>query len=220
VADTGTGIPADKLSRIFEPFFTTKEKGRGTGLGLSTVYGIVKQSGGYICVASEIGKGTTFYLYLPALSAMDAEAANEEETPTPVRRKPADISGRGRILLVEDEHGVRGIAMHLLKSGGYEVVDAEDGERALAIIEEKPGGFDLLISDVVLPGIDGPSLLKKARNALGDARVIFISGYAERDLAKALDEETEVAFLPKPFTLRQLAEKVKDELNTVDEAAA
>ena len=220
VADTGTGIPADKLSRIFEPFFTTKEKGRGTGLGLSTVYGIVKQSGGYICVASEIGKGTTFYLYLPALSAMDAEASNEEETPTPVRRKPADISGRGRILLVEDEHGVRGIAMHLLKSCGYDVVDAEDGEKALAIIEENPGGFDLLISDVVLPGIDGPSLLKKARTALGDARVIFISGYAERDLAKALDEETEVAFLPKPFTLRQLAEKVKEELNTVGEAAA
>lgn len=220
VADTGSGIPEEKLQHIFEPFFTTKEKGRGTGLGLSTVYGIVKQSGGYVCVSSEVGKGTTFYLYLPALSADDAANTPEDEITKPARRKPADISGRGRILLVEDEHGVRGIAMHLLKSCGYDVVDAEDGEKALAIIEENPGGFDLLISDVVLPGIDGPSLLKKAREALGEARVIFISGYAERDLAKALDEETDVAFLPKPFTLRQLAEKVKDELNPIDEAAA
>ena len=227
VIDTGTGIPADKLQKIFDPFFTTKEKGRGTGLGLSTVYGIIKQSGGFICVSSEVGKGTTFYLYLPALSAEDlakeqpeAEGDEARATKSTARRRPADVSGRGRILLVEDEHGVRGIAMHLLKSCGYDVVEAADGEKALAILEAEPNSFDLLISDVVLPGIDGPALVKKARKLIENTRVIFISGYAERDLAKALDEEADVAFLPKPFTLRQLAEKVKEELGVVDEAAA
>ncbi len=239
VTDTGTGIPADKLSRIFEPFFTTKDKNKGTGLGLSTVYGIVKQSGGYICPETETGKGTTFYLYLPVMSAEEVEAWQQAEAAAAAEElakatsgdagtraakarsgRPSDMSGRGRILLIEDEDGVRGIASHLLTSFGYEVVEAADGEKAYAVLEANPCGFDLVISDVILPGIDGPSLLRKARGLIGQARVIFISGYAERDLAKALDEEADVAFLPKPFTLRQLAEKVKEELLIGAEAAA
>ncbi|MEZ5968421.1 MAG: response regulator [Hyphomonas sp.] len=219
VEDTGHGMTKDVMDKIFQPFFTTKEPGVGTGLGLATVYGIIKQSGGYICTTSNVGRGTTFHIYLPALKP--------EEIPAPVETfhsekttRPMDISGRGRILLIEDEDGVRGIAASLLRSRGYEVDEACDGEEAWEILEDQPNSFDLVISDVVMPGKDGPTLIREAKELLGHARVIFISGYAERDIAQQLDDDRAVSFLPKPFTVRQLAERVKQELGTPGKEAA
>ncbi|RIJ15115.1 response regulator [Henriciella mobilis] len=221
IADTGHGIPANIMDKIFQPFFTTKDVGVGTGLGLATVYGIIKQSEGYVCPISKVGEGTTFQIYLPALRADEIpqpEIVGPEEEA--VDHRPVDISGRGKILLVEDEKGVRDIAVMHLISRGYEVVAAEDGEEALEILEDEAGTFDLVISDVVMPGMDGPALIKAAKEQLGDARVIFISGYAERDLAKKLDDDREVSFLPKPFSVRQLAERVKQQLSLRKEREA
>ena len=221
VADTGHGIPANIMDKIFQPFFTTKDVNVGTGLGLATVYGIIKQSEGYVCPISKVGEGTTFQIYLPALKAEDIpqpEIVEPEEDAADHR--PVDISGRGKILLVEDEKGVRDIAVMHLISRGYEVLAAEDGEEALEILEDEAGTFDLVISDVVMPGMDGPALIKAAKEQLGDARVIFISGYAERDLAKKLDDDREVSFLPKPFSVRQLAERVKQQLSLRKEREA
>ena len=223
VEDTGHGISEANLEKIFTPFFTTKPTGLGTGLGLATVYGIVKQSGGYICPLSEVGKGTNFQIYLPALGAEDIPASETEQDRPRKKgsRKPVDMAGRGRILLVEDEEGVRGIAAQLLASRGYDVEEAPDGEEAMDILKDNPGGFDLVISDVVMPGMDGPTLIREAKELLGNARIVFISGYAERDLADAIDEDREISFLPKPFTVSQLAERVKRELGIrqQDEAA-
>ncbi|MEM7661829.1 MAG: response regulator [Pseudomonadota bacterium] len=215
VADTGKGIPLADQAEIFKPFFTTKETGQGTGLGLATVYGIVKQSGGFICLRSEVGEGTSFDIYLPALSAeavaeYEAEAKATAETFGGPRL--IDMAGRGRILFVEDEESLRGIAAQLLRTRGYEVEEAADGEEALAILQAQPESFDLVVSDVVMPGITGPALIQQSKELLGDARVIFISGYAERDLAEAIEEDREISFLPKPFTVSQLAERVKQEL--------
>ncbi|WP_300376769.1 response regulator [Henriciella sp.] len=221
IVDTGHGIPANIMDKIFQPFFTTKDVGVGTGLGLATVYGIIKQSEGYVCPVSKMGEGTNFQIYLPALK--------EDEIPQPettgpeeeeAEHRPVDISGRGKILLVEDEKGVRDIAVMHLISRGYEVMAAEDGEEALEILEDESGTFDLVISDVVMPGMDGPALIREAKAHLGEARVIFISGYAERDLAKKLDDDREVSFLPKPFSVRQLAERVKQQLNARREREA
>ncbi|MGC6499727.1 MAG: response regulator [Henriciella sp.] len=221
VEDTGHGIPPENLQNIFNPFFTTKPKGLGTGLGLSTVYGIIKQSDGYICPISKVGKGTVFQIYLPALKAEDVP---EPEIVAPqnldVEAAPVDFSGRGRILLVEDEDGVRSIAASQLRSRGYEVEEACDGEEAMEILEDQPGSFDLVVSDVVMPGMDGPTLIREARGLLGTAKVLFMSGYAERDIAQQLDDDREVAFMPKPFTVKQLAERVKSELSTRAKEAA
>lgn len=218
VEDTGCGMTSAVMDKIFQPFFTTKDVGVGTGLGLSTVYGIIKQSGGYICPASKVGKGTTFHLYLPALSADEIpEELPETLEAVAANARPVDMSGRGRILLVEDEDGVRGIAAQLLESRGYEVVEACDGEEALEILTEEPASFDLIISDVVMPGMDGPTMMREAKEHLGDARVIFISGYAERDVAGQIDEDRHVSFLPKPFTVKILAERVKQEFGAIKE---
>ncbi len=217
VTDTGTGMDAETKKKIFEPFFTTKAAGEGTGLGLATVYGIVKQSGGYLFVESEIGKGTTFSIYLPGHIPSEDEAAEiaADEAAKTEEVKPADLAGRGRILFVEDEDAVRGIAAKTLVKRGYEVVEACDGEEALEILEEEPESFDLLISDVVMPGLDGPSLLKEARPYLGNARIIFISGYAKEEFSDTLSSDLEISFLPKPFDIQQLAERVKQELGRV-----
>ncbi len=224
VIDTGAGIPPELMQKIFEPFFTTKAVGHGTGLGLATVYGIVKQSGGYIYPVSKQGRGTTFKIFLPAWTGEAEEGQPdtvfEQPAPAPPSSGKGDLAGRGRILLVEDEDGVRGIAAQLLASCGYHVIEAADGEKALEIIKENAGDIDLLISDVVMPGMDGPALLREARPWLTKTRVMFISGYAERDLAKTLEEERAISFLPKPFTLRQLAERVKSELNALEKDAA
>jgi two-component system cell cycle sensor histidine kinase/response regulator CckA len=217
VTDTGCGMDAETKKKIFEPFFTTKASGEGTGLGLATVYGVVKQSGGYLFVESEPGAGTTFSIYLPGHvpnAEEEAEIVAEAEAKTE-EVKPADLAGHGRILFVEDEDAVRGIAAKTLVKRGYEVVEACDGEEALEILEENPESFDLLISDVVMPGLDGPSLLKEARPYLGNARIIFISGYAKEEFSDTLSSDLEISFLPKPFDIQQLAERVKQELGRV-----
>lgn len=208
VADTGTGMDADVQKKIFEPFFTTKEQGKGTGLGLATVYGIVEQSGGHLRVESTLGVGTTFRVYIPTASKEDLEQHKPKTVVKPENVKPADLAGQGRILFVEDEDAVRAIAAKTLRKRGYTVIEACDGDEAYEILEDGDS-FDLMISDVVMPGMDGPTLLKKGRKLLGDARIVFISGYAEEEFSDLLAEEPDVTFLPKPFTLTQLAEKVK-----------
>ena len=216
VEDTGTGMPDEVKSKIFEPFFTTKEQGKGTGLGLATVYGIVQQTGGHLTVESEVGKGTAFKIYLPAAGEVtEAERVQAVKAAKPAVRKPADLAGQGNILFVEDEASVRGIAAKALRKKGYLVTEAEDGEEALELLEESDTPFDLMISDVVMPGMDGPSLLKAGRKLLGDARIVFISGYAEEEFSELLSEEPDVTFLPKPFTFAELAEKVKSEIGEV-----
>jgi two-component system cell cycle sensor histidine kinase/response regulator CckA len=211
VADTGPGIPPEILTKIFEPFFTTKPVGEGTGLGLATVYGIVKQADGWIAVDSKLGEGTAFRIFLPVhVPPVGAPAPTPEAAkPKPVAR---DLSGVGRILFVEDEDSVRGIAARLLRARGYEVIEACDGEEALALAEQHAGEIDLLISDVIMPGLDGPTMLKKARKFLGDAPVMFISGYAEAEFSDLLEGETGVTFLAKPLDIKILAEKVKQQL--------
>ncbi|MDP1026348.1 response regulator [Sphingomonas sp. KR1UV-12] len=204
VCDTGTGIPADVLPKIFEPFFTTKETGKGTGLGLSTVYGIVKQSGGWIFADSKPGKGATFTMYLPVHAAGPAPAVRAP-VKTPPRVDPA--WGQGTILLVEDEDMVRAVAERALTRQGYTVLTAENGEAALELIETAARP-DLLISDVVMPSMDGPTMVRKVRERYPDLPVLFMSGYAEEQLRKSIDLDN-VAFLPKPFSVQQLADAAR-----------
>ena len=207
VADNGTGIAPSILAKIFEPFFTTKEVGKGTGLGLSTVYGIVKQSGGFIFADSKLGQGTTFSIYFPVHHA-PAEAA-----PAPQLRKAepqGELWGTGTILLVEDEAMVRAVAERALTRHGYTMLTADSGEAALEILAREDA-IDLLISDVVMPTMDGPTTVRAAREARPDLPVLFISGYAEEQLRKSIDIDN-VSFLPKPFSVQQLAEKVRDVL--------
>ncbi|WP_254447748.1 response regulator [Sphingomonas sp. ID1715] len=203
ITDTGTGIPPDILPKIFEPFFTTKEVGKGTGLGLSTVYGIVKQSNGFIFADSALGQGTSFVIYLPVHKA---EALPEPAAPQP-KERPAELWGTGTILLVEDEAMVRAVAERALTRQGYKVVTAGNGEEALECLEAGES-FDLLISDVVMPTMDGPTLVRHARAKYPELPILFMSGYAEEQLRKSIDIEN-VAFLPKPFSVQQLAEAAR-----------
>ena len=212
VSDTGDGMDEETLSRIFEPFYTTKEQGKGTGLGLSTVFGIVSQSGGHVLVDSVPEEGTTFRIYLPEHIPTAEETKQVEKAKKPVERKPADLSGQGRLLLVEDDDAVRKVTAMTLKKRGYEVTQACHGEEALEILKDNPGAFDLMISDVVMPLMDGPTLYREGREYLRDTRVMFMSGYAEEQFTETLEQETSVSFLPKPFTIDQLAERVKLEL--------
>ncbi|MDI1325661.1 MAG: response regulator [Brevundimonas sp.] len=210
VTDSGPGVPPELLDKIFEPFFTTKAVNEGTGMGLATVYGIVEQAGGHINVSNAAGGGAVFRIFLP--EAAEAELA--EVAPVEIKVKaPRDLSGAGRILFVEDEAAVRGIAARLLRQRGYEVIEAADGEEALELAELHAGTIDMMISDVIMPGLDGPALLKKARPFLGDAPVLFISGYAESDFSDLLQDEVGVSFLPKPLDIKTLAERVKQELH-------
>ncbi len=211
VSDDGPGIPPAVLDKIFDPFFTTKPVGEGTGLGLATVYGIVKQSDGWIAVDSKPGEGAAFRIFLPVHipSAMITPVAVAAAPKRPVAR---DLSGAGRILFVEDEDAVRGVAAKLLRARGYEVIEAASGEEALALAEVHAGTIDLMISDVVMPGMQGPDLLKQARCYLGAAPVMFISGYAESEFSDLLEGEANVSFLPKPIDIKTLAERVKQEL--------
>ena len=210
VADNGPGIPPEVMTKIFDPFFTTKAVGEGTGLGLATVYGIVKQADGWIHVESPPGQGAVFRIFLPVyVPPAGVIAAPAAPAPRPAAR---DLSGVGRILFVEDEDAVRGVAARLLRARGYEVIEACDGEEALALAEEHAGKIDLLISDVIMPGMDGPTLLKKARGYLGSAPVMFISGYAEAEFSDLLEDEKGVTFLPKPIDIKTLAERVKQQL--------
>jgi two-component system cell cycle sensor histidine kinase/response regulator CckA len=208
VTDTGTGIPPDVLERIFEPFFTTKDVGKGTGLGLATVYGIIRQTDGFLGVESEVGKGTTFSIYLP--QADEEEAKNNTPVAAPEDTE-ADLTGTARILLVEDEDAVRTFSTRALTNKGYEVVTAEHGEAGWAVFKEQTKPFDLLITDVMMPGMDGPTLAKEIRAVMPQLKIIFVSGYTEEKLKDTLGEG--IYFLPKPFTLKQLAAKVKEVLD-------
>ncbi len=209
VEDTGSGIPPEILQKIWEPFFSTKEVGKGTGLGLSMVYGIVKQTGGYIFCDSEVGRGTIFRIFLPRhYPAVVPDAPKVATTEAVAKRR--DMTGNGRILLVEDEDSVRAFAVRALTSRGYTVVEADSGERGLEIIEADEQGFELILSDVVMPEMDGPTMLRELRKRGIKTKVIFVSGYAEDAFEKNLEGQTDFAFLPKPFSLKQLVEKVKE----------
>ena len=206
VQDTGHGIPADVQDKIFEPFFTTKEVGKGTGLGLSMVYGIVRQTGGYVFCDSEPGKGAIFRILLPRLVEAEVEAPAKKEAAKPAA---ADLTGRGAILLVEDEEAVRAFASRALASRGYTVLEAETGVEALKVVEEAGGRIDLIVSDVIMPEMDGPTMLTELRRRGVEAKVVFVSGYADDAFARNLPGKQEFVFLPKPFTLKQLIETVK-----------
>jgi two-component system cell cycle sensor histidine kinase/response regulator CckA len=211
VSDDGPGIAPEIADKIFDPFFTTKPVGEGTGLGLATVYGIVKQSDGWISVAATPGEGAAFRIFLPVFIPV-AGAVSAPAPVAPKRPVARDLSGAGRILFVEDEDAVRGVAAKLLRARGYEVIEAASGEEALELAELHAGTIDLMISDVVMPGMQGPDLLKQARVYLGGAPVMFISGYAESEFSDLLEGETNVSFLPKPIDIKTLAERVKQEL--------
>ncbi|UZK66968.1 response regulator [Sphingomonas sp. M1-B02] len=206
VSDNGSGIPPDILGKIWEPFFTTKDVGKGTGLGLSTVYGIIKQSGGFIFADNVPGGGAQFTIYLPVHAAAEATVAK-----APVgKAKPADLWGSGTILLVEDEDMVRAVAERALTRQGYTVVTAENGEVALEMLKNMDPP-DLLVSDVVMPLMDGPTMARHIRKRFPKLPILFMSGYAEEQLRKSIDLPN-VAFLPKPFSVQQLAEAAHDVL--------
>ena len=211
VTDTGTGMPDQVQKQIFDPFYTTKEVGKGTGLGMAMVYGIVKQSDGFIYVDSEVGRGTRFRIMLPR----HKQSANASDAPTGVAKPEAvqDLTGSGTVLVVEDDNAVRPGAVRALTSRGYTVHEAIDGEEALEVLEELEGKVDIIISDVVMPGMDGPTFLREMRAVYGESiPFVFASGHAEDAFAKNLPEGSVFSFLPKPYSLSDLATKVKDVL--------
>ena len=208
VEDNGSGMTPEIMEKIFDPFFSTKEVGKGTGLGLSTVYGIVKQTGGYIYPVSEVGVGTTFHIFLPRHEAPADAVPKKNVEATPI----ADLTGNATILLVEDEEAVRAFAARALASRGYTVHEASTGAEALEVMAEVNSKIDLVVSDVVMPEMDGPTLLRELRKTQPDLKIIFVSGYAEDAFKKNLPENEQFNFLPKPFSLKQLATTVKETL--------
>jgi len=191
-------------ARIFEPFFTTKEKGKGTGLGLSTVYGIIKQSGGYVFAQSEVGRGTTFRIYLPRVE--------DSTEPCSVQASQTASGGSETVLLVEDEESVRQLVRETLQAKGYKVLEAENGEAALLIASGHQGSIDMLITDVVMPGMSGRELSKRLCEVRSKTKVLYLSGYTEDAIMHQGVFETGTAFLQKPFTLQMLSRKVRDVL--------
>jgi two-component system cell cycle sensor histidine kinase/response regulator CckA len=223
VSDTGTGIPTKIVGKIFEPFFSTKEVGKGTGLGLSTVYGIIKQTGGFVYVDSEEQKGAIFRIFLPRYIASAQEiAASEAETQASAgaltaaqqvkRAASADLTGEGTILLVEDEEGLRALNARGLASRGYTVLEAGNGVEAIDVLAKSDWQVDLVVSDVVMPEMDGPTLLRELRSRNPTLKIIFVSGYAEDAFQKHLPADGQFMFLAKPFTLKQLVNAVKETL--------
>jgi CheY-like chemotaxis protein len=205
VSDTGVGMDADTKARVFEPFFTTKGKGRGMGLGLSTVYGIVKQSGGYVWVYSERGSGTTFKVYLPRVDApAEAPAPNREAGP---------LTGTETILLAEDDEQLRPLTKGLLEKLGYTVLEAENAERALGVAGAHPGPIHLLVADVVMPGASGRELARQLARSRPDTRVLYVSGYTDDAIVRHGVLEPGLVFLQKPFTPTALGRKVREVLD-------
>jgi two-component system cell cycle sensor histidine kinase/response regulator CckA len=207
VEDTGTGMPPEIIEKIFEPFFSTKELGKGTGLGLSTVYGIIKQTGGFIYPESEVGKGTVFKIFLPRHVPAEGEQVAKAQAAV-----VKDLTGHERILIVEDEDNVRSFSARALRATGYEVFEADSGEEALDVLDDIGNRIDLMISDVVMPEMDGPALLLKVREKLPDLKVIFVSGYAEENVRQDIADDRSVEFLAKPYSLDQINSKVKEVL--------
>jgi CheY-like chemotaxis protein len=214
VTDTGTGIPLEVQKHIFEPFFTTKEKGQGTGLGLATCYGIVKQSGGYITVNSVVDSGTTFSVYLPRVDE-SGEKAN-------VRKEVGLLPGGSEtILYVEDEITVRSLTAHVLRRLGYTVLEAGTGEQARLVLQEQNGHpIDLLFSDVVLPDLSGKELADWVCARKGDTKLLFTSGYVDEGVLRRHGVEPDMAFLRKPFSPSDLARKLRDVMDGVDAGAS
>jgi two-component system cell cycle sensor histidine kinase/response regulator CckA len=217
VRDSGTGIPESVIDNIFEPFFSTKEVGSGTGLGLSTVYGIVKQTGGYIYLKTEANIGTSFYIYLPrqidTADVADSNAASHNI-------ESQDLTGAATIMLVEDESPVRMFAVRALQNKGYSVIEADCGEVGLEIFEENKDKIEVIVTDVVMPGINGPTMIEKLDEKFPDemsrVKVLFMSGYAEDAFASGFGNKRAFNFLSKPFTLKQLAAKLKEITKTVE----
>jgi two-component system cell cycle sensor histidine kinase/response regulator CckA len=209
VRDSGCGIPPERLSKIFEPFYTTKRPGEGTGLGLSTAYGIVKQSGGFIFVDSVVGEGSTFQIYFPINGG--AVEAVEAAAPQPRRASPRPPGGV--VLLVEDEAPVRAFASRALRLRGYTVIEAENAEEALRTLEDPSVDVDIFVTDVVMPGMDGPSWVRRALEDRPNVKVVFVSGYAEDSFADAQVRIPNSVFLPKPFSLNELTATVQDQLH-------
>jgi CheY-like chemotaxis protein len=206
ISDTGVGMDEKTASQVFEPFFTTKERGKGTGLGLSTVYGIVKQSGGFIWVYSEPGKGSTFKVYLPRTE--DRRDISDKEGP-PVE----DLRGGKTVLVVEDEESIRKLAIEILGEYGYEVLSAGDGEEALRIAAVHEGEISLLLTDVVMPRMGGPELFERLRQQRPGIKVLYVSGYTDNAIVHQGVLDPGIAFLQKPYAPTSLARKVKDVLN-------
>jgi CheY-like chemotaxis protein len=206
VSDSGVGIPREHQRHIFEPFFTTKEQGKGTGLGLATVYGIVKQSGGYIEVDSEPDRGTTFRIYLPRVDA--AESAGDRAA-----RPAAPAGGTETILLVEDEEGVRELARDILRASGYTVIEARNGPEALLLSERHQGPLDLLLTDVVMPRMSGRELAERIGPLRPDLSVLYMSGYTDDAVIRHGVLGADTAFLQKPFTPAALVQRVRETLD-------
>ena len=206
ITDTGQGMPKDIMEHIFEPFFTTKEKGRGTGLGLSTVYGIVNQSGGHIWVYSEPGKGTTFKIYFPRVDATSDKNKIEGASGN-------DLRGTETILIVEDEKNVLDVASRSLSNLGYTVLAAQGGEEALKIARNYPGKIHLVLTDVVMPNMPGDQLIQELQKIRSDFRVLFMSGYPDRAITKNGFLKDGLLFIQKPFTPKRIAQKVREVLN-------
>ena len=224
VTDNGTGIPKAIIDKIFDPFFSTKEVGKGTGLGLSTVYGIIKQTGGFVYVDSAVGEGATFRIFLPRHVAAAGEAASSEiEAPAIAgalaaadqvkRAAGTDLTGEGTVLLVEDEEGLRALNARGLASRGFTVLEAGNGIEAIEVLEKSDRPVDIVVSDVVMPEMDGPTLARELRIRNPNLKIIFVSGYAEDAFQKHLPESGKYGFLPKPFTLKQLVAAVKETLS-------
>jgi two-component system, cell cycle sensor histidine kinase and response regulator CckA len=207
VSDTGMGMDQETMSHIFEPFFTTKEQGRGTGLGLSMVYGIVKQSDGHIWVYSEPGRGTTFKIYLPSVAEGSETLPSEEAL-------PAAYQGTGTILLVEDDRQLRELASSILKACGYAVWSAESTQAALSICEEQLGAIDLLVTDVVMPGFSGRELAKRILARRPSIKVLYMSGYTANAVVHQGVLDPGTFFLQKPFTPSSLRNKVQEVLSS------
>ncbi|MCZ2204403.1 ATP-binding protein [Bartonella sp. A05] len=212
VSDTGTGISADVQEKMFEPFFTTKEVGKGTGLGLSMVYGIIKQTGGYIYCDSQEGKGTTFRIFLPRYMPNTSDEISQQIEKVKEQEKNTDLTGSATVLLVEDEDAVRMSEVRALQMRGYTVLEAASGVEALAVLEENKDAVDIIVSDVVMPEMDGPTFLGEVRKYYPGIKFIFVSGYAKDAFTKNLPEDAVFGFLSKPFTLKQLAVAVKETL--------
>jgi CheY-like chemotaxis protein len=208
VSDTGIGMDAATKAKIFEPFFTTKEKGKGTGLGLAMVYGVVKQSGGYIDVESEPGVGTTFKIYLPRVEEEIAAEQAEEAV-------ASALVGNETVLLVEDETSLRTLTRNLLEGCGYTVLDAREGNHALEISQQFAGPIHLLLTDVVMPGMNGRVLAKQLAEQRPEMKVVYMSGYTGQTIDARGSLDPGSIFLQKPFTREELARKVREGLEAV-----